>query len=166
MRLPLPGPRASWLVLALLSCSPPPQDDGKASANSPAGLTSPQPQLLASATLAPSDGLAFATITVTPRDSNGAPLGAGLHVEVLSSDALVTLGGTGTSACTVPEEESKNSLRYLTVPTIRLTPFSRGYPAEPTHHGDDEVALQTHPILAVAGVTLLFIKSGRYTPAH
>ncbi|NRD63362.1 hypothetical protein HRD49_16550 [Corallococcus exiguus] len=41
------------------------------------------------------------TLTVTPRDVNGEPLGTGLHVEVLSSDGSVTLGGTGTSACTV-----------------------------------------------------------------
>ncbi|WP_147450224.1 beta strand repeat-containing protein [Corallococcus carmarthensis] len=41
------------------------------------------------------------TLTVTPRDVNGDPLGTGLHVEVLSSDGTVTLGGTGTSACTV-----------------------------------------------------------------
>ncbi|RKH00732.1 hypothetical protein D7X32_22670 [Corallococcus carmarthensis] len=57
--------------------------------------------MLASAINAPSDGLAFVTLTVTPRDVNGDPLGTGLHVEVLSSDGTVTLGGTGTSACTV-----------------------------------------------------------------
>ncbi|MCP3142796.1 beta strand repeat-containing protein [Pyxidicoccus xibeiensis] len=57
--------------------------------------------MLASATFVPSDGLAYVTLTLTPRDAIGAPLGPGLHVEVLSSDGLVTLGGTGTSACTV-----------------------------------------------------------------
>ena len=60
-----------------------------------------QPQIVSSATYAPSDGLAYATITVTPRDASGQPLGTGLYVEVLSNDSLVTLGGTGTAACTV-----------------------------------------------------------------
>ncbi|WP_164000726.1 beta strand repeat-containing protein [Pyxidicoccus caerfyrddinensis] len=106
MRPSLSGTPAVWLVLALIGCSPPPQDEGKHaaagdSAQSCSALTSPQPQLLASATFAPSDGLAYVTLTVTPRDSNGAPLGSGLHVEVLSSDGLVALGGPGTSACTV-----------------------------------------------------------------
>ncbi|WP_147443069.1 hypothetical protein [Corallococcus sp. AB011P] len=99
MRLPFAGPLA---LAALISCSPPPlEEGGPAPANSRAGLTSPQPQLLASATHAPSDGLAYVTLTVTPRDANGDPLGMGLHVEVLSSDGSVTLGGTGTSDCTV-----------------------------------------------------------------
>ncbi|TSC29513.1 hypothetical protein [Corallococcus sp. Z5C101001] len=107
MRLPFAGPRAGWLVLAaLISCSPPPQEDGDSVArrvpvHADSRLTSPEPQLLASAVNAPSDGLAFVTLTITPRDASGAPLGTGLHVEVLSSDASVTLGGTGTSACTV-----------------------------------------------------------------
>ncbi|PTL77304.1 hypothetical protein [Vitiosangium sp. GDMCC 1.1324] len=106
MRLQFADLRACSLVLVLLSCSPPPRDDGNpvaasAFGSASASLTSPEPQLLASATFAPSDGLAFVTITVTPRDSTGAPLGPGLHVEVLSSDGLVTLGGTGTTACTV-----------------------------------------------------------------
>ncbi|WP_093525186.1 beta strand repeat-containing protein [Stigmatella erecta] len=60
-----------------------------------------QPQLLASASAVPSDGLAYVTLTVTPRGPDGQALGTGLHVEVLSSDGLVTLGGPGTSACTV-----------------------------------------------------------------
>ncbi|RKH63053.1 beta strand repeat-containing protein [Corallococcus aberystwythensis] len=97
MRLPFARPLA---LAALISCSPPPLEEGGAPAKSRAGLTSPQPQLLASAINAPSDGLAYVTLTVTPRDVNGDPLGTGLHVEVLSSDGLVTLGGTGTSACT------------------------------------------------------------------
>lgn len=95
---------AGWLMLAALSsCSPPPPDEGNPGAleAAHAGLSTQQPQLLASATSAPSDGLAYVTITVTPRDASGQALGPGHHVEVLSSDGLVTLGGAGTAACTV-----------------------------------------------------------------
>ncbi len=91
------------LLLSMASaCAAPPEPiETNESAVSRPGAASLAPQLVASASSAPSDGLAFVTILVTPRDGGGLPRGAGLHVEVISSDPSVTLGGAGTSACTI-----------------------------------------------------------------
>jgi hypothetical protein len=83
---------ATWTIEAP---TPPPAND--------------KPPMAASATYVPSDGLAYGTIMVTPRMSDGAPIGTGLHVEVTTDDPQVTLGGTGTAECAVPSTSCRKA---------------------------------------------------------